>query len=359
MRKFSLLLFTFLLFTQFLSAQVIPAGKVVTTYITAKTLQNTAGENPTRRVSVYLPPDYEKSAKRYPVIYFLHGFFWSDSLLVNQDHINHIFDRAIYLQKIKPVIVVMPDESTVFKGSFYANSKSSGNWSDFTSIELVDFIDKHYRTIIDKDSRGISGHSMGGNGALRNAILYPDVFSSVYALSPGVLDARYFALTEIELYKNLDVTKKTEDLLKPENSRTNIIIAIARAYNGNEKNPPFYADFPFSFENDQLKADASVLQAMKNHSTSELPFSHYKNLRKLKAIKFDWGRNDEFRHIPPTCMDFSKTLEMMKIKHEAEEYIGTHGSEVSKENGRIENSMLPFFNIHLKFESNQQPRSSL
>jgi hypothetical protein len=105
-------------------------GKIVTTYITAKTLQNSAGENPKRRVTVYLPPDYEKSSKRYPVIYFLHGFFWSDSLLVSNDKINHIFDRAIYSKKIKPVIVVMPDESTVFKGSFYANSKSSGNWSD-------------------------------------------------------------------------------------------------------------------------------------------------------------------------------------------------------------------------------------
>ena len=118
MKKLSLLLFAFLLFTQFLPAQAIPAGKVVTTYITAKTLKNNAGENPKRRVSVYLPPDYDKSAKRYPVIYFLHGFFWSDSLLVNSDHINHIFDRAIHLQKIKPVIIVMPDECTVFQGSF-------------------------------------------------------------------------------------------------------------------------------------------------------------------------------------------------------------------------------------------------
>ncbi|MCW3167609.1 hypothetical protein OMO38_03625 [Chryseobacterium sp. 09-1422] len=41
---------------------------------------------------------------------------------------------------------------------------------------------------------------------------------------------------------------------------------------------------------------------------------------------------------------------MLHIKHEAEEYIGTHGSEVSKKNGRIENQMLPYFNEHLKFE---------
>lgn len=350
MKKGGFIILTFVLMIQSFRAQNIPEGKVVTTYITAKTLQNKAGENSKRRVSVYLPPDYEKSSQRYPVIYFLHGFFWSDSLLVNSDRINHIIDRAINSKKIKPFIMVMPDESTVFKGSFYANSKSSGKWSDFTSVELVNFIDKNYRTIANKDSRGIAGHSMGGNGALRNAILHPEVFSSVYALSPGILDAQYFALSEIDLYKNIRQINEVKDLSKPENARANIIFAIARAYNGNENKPPFFADLPFSFDGDRLKINPSVVEELKKNSTSELPFSYYENLKKLKAIKFDWGRNDELKHIPPSCMNFSKTLEMLKIKHEAEEYIGTHGSEVSKENGRIENHLLPFFNANLKFE---------
>lgn len=350
MKKSAFIVILFIAFTQWIWAQKIPEGKVVTTYITAETLQNKAGENPKRRVTVYLPPDYDKSSKRYPVIYYLHGFFWSDSLLVANDKINHIIDRAISLKKIKPVIIVMPDESTVFKGSFYANSKSSGNWSDFTSIELVNHIDKNYRTIAHKDSRGIAGHSMGGNGALRNAFLHPEVFSSVYALSPGILDARYFAMTEIDMYKKVKNIRAIKDLSKPENARTNIIFAIARAYSGNENKPPFFADLPFSFDGENLNINASAAEELKKNSTSELPFSQYKNLKKLHAIKFDWGRNDELKHIPLTCMNLSKTLEMLKIKHEAEEYIGTHGSEVSRENGRIENQMLPFFNDHLKFE---------
>ncbi|MEF9480044.1 alpha/beta hydrolase-fold protein [Chryseobacterium sp. 1B4] len=350
MKRSAFLILIFVFLSQLFWAQKIPEGKVVTAYITARTLQNKAGENPKRRVTIYLPPNYEKSSKRYPVIYFLHGFFWSDSLLVSRDKMNHIIDRAINAKKVKPVIMVMPDESTVFKGSFYANSKSSGNWSDFTSIELVNFIDKNYRTIADKESRGISGHSMGGNGALRNAFLHPEVFSSVYALSPGIIDAQFFTLNEIDLYKNLNSIKDISDLSKREHARTNIIFAIARAYNGNENKPPFYADFPYSFEGDELKVNAAVAQELKKNSTSELIFSHYENIKKLKAIKFDWGRNDELKHIPISCMNLSKNLEMLKIKHEAEEYIGTHGSEVSKENGRIENQMLPFFNEHLTFE---------
>lgn len=338
----------FSLFMNLIFSQNIKKGTVITTQIKAESLKNIAGENPERRVTIYLPPDYEKSNKRYPVLYYLHGFFWSDSLLVNNDKINQIFDRAIGLGKIKPVIVVMPDESTVYKGSFYANSKSAGNWSDFTSIELVNFIDENYKTIANKESRGIAGHSMGGNGALRNAFLHPEIFSSVYALSPGILDAQYFAMTEIDLYKNLKNIKEPKDLSKPENARTNIIFAIARAYNANEK-APFYADFPFSFEGDELKINPDVAEELKKNSTSELIFSHYENIKKLKAIKFDWGRNDELTHIPPSCKNLSKNLEMLKIKHEAEEYIGTHGSEVSKENGRIENEMLPFFSKNLEF----------
>jgi hypothetical protein len=344
--RYYILIFSF--FANFIFAQNIKKGTIVTAHIKAQTLKNIAGENPERRVTVYLPPDYEKSDRRYPVIYYLHGFFWSDSQLVESDKINQIFDRAIGFGKIKPVIVVMPDESTIYKGSFYANSKSAGNWSDFTSVELPNFFDKNYRTIAKKESRGIAGHSMGGNGALRNAFLHPDIFSSVYALSPGILDAQYFAMTEIDLYKNLKNIKEPKDLSKPENARTNIIFAIARAYNANDK-APFYADFPFSFAGEELKINASVVAELKKNSTSELIFSQYENIKKLKAIKFDWGRNDELAHIPPSCKSLSKNLEMLKIKHEAEEYIGTHGSEVSKENGRIENEMLPFFNQNLEF----------
>ncbi|MGK4567764.1 hypothetical protein [Flavobacterium sp. 3HN19-14] len=61
------------------------------------------------------------------------------------------------------------------------------------------------------------------------------------------------------------------------------------------------------------------------------------------------GRNDQFKHIPRTCLAFSKKLEQLGIMHYAEEYIGTHGNKVSSEDGRILNEMLPFFNENLDF----------
>jgi enterochelin esterase-like enzyme len=94
-------------------------------------------------------------------------------------------DKAIAQGKIKPVIVVIPNHYTNYRGSWYTNSPLGGKWADFTAIDLVSHIDKNYRTIPDRNSRGITGHSMGGFGAIRLGMLFPDVFSAVYGLSPA------------------------------------------------------------------------------------------------------------------------------------------------------------------------------
>ena len=164
-----------------------PAGIVVVDRLYSAALENNGGENPTRRVTVYLPAGYENSDDRYPVIYYLHGFTWSDSLQIARTHFDKLLDKAIAKGIIKPVIVVMPDQYTLYRGSWYANSSLTGNWSDFTAKDLVTYVDQNYRSIPDRESRGIAGHSMGGQGAIRIGMLFPDVFASVYGLSPATL----------------------------------------------------------------------------------------------------------------------------------------------------------------------------
>ena len=164
-------------------------GTVVVDHLYSARLENEAGEDPTRRVTIYLPPGYENSGQRYPVIYYLHGFTWSDSLMVAVDKFDQLLDRAISTHRIRPVIVVMPDEYTRFRGSFYTNSTFTGDWADFTGRDLVKYMDENYRTLPQREARGVAGHSMGGQGAIKMGMLFPGVFSSVYALSPAVLDA--------------------------------------------------------------------------------------------------------------------------------------------------------------------------
>ena len=74
------------------------------------------------------------------------------------------------------------------------------------------------------------------------------------------------------------------------------------------------------------------------------------NIKKLKAIKLDWGRDDFFTHIPTASSVFSEKLEDLGIKHFAEEYNGSHMDKVYTNDGRFINEMLPFFNTYLKFE---------
>ena len=216
-----------------------PKGKVIVERITSQSLQNNGGENPTRRVTIYLPPDYDGTTNRYPVIYYLHGFTWSDSLQIASDHFDELLDKAIGTGKIRPIIAVMPNEYTLYRGSFYTNSSLTGNWADFTAKDLVEYVDKRYRTIPSKEARGISGHSMGGYGAIKLGMMFSDVYSSVYALSPGVLGlAKEFGPTGMA-YRRAQQILTMNELVSGTEFEANVVVAMGRAFSPNPNKPPF------------------------------------------------------------------------------------------------------------------------
>src|SRR5699024_4087123 len=86
------------------------------------------------------------------------------------------------------MIIVMPNAYNSFKGSMYASSATIGDWETFIAKELVAYIDSNYRTLPYVKSRGLAGHSMGGYGTIRLGMKYPEVFSSIYMLSPCCMD---------------------------------------------------------------------------------------------------------------------------------------------------------------------------
>lgn len=319
-------------------------GTVITKVIHSKALQNTGGENADRRISVYLPPGYDQSNKRYPVIYYLHGFMDTDSI---RPAMKNILDMAITKNKIRPYILVIANHYTVFSGSFYSNSSLIGNWSEFEAVELVDYMDKNFRTIPQRDARGIGGHSMGGYGALKIAMLYPDVFSSTYALSPGLLAFVKEFGPNSDSFKQLAAIKTKEELDKTYYPR--VIAAVARAWSPNAAKAPFYFDLPFNYVGDSLEVDTVVYEKWRKNMPLYMVDSYAANLKKLKAIKLDWGRNDAPR-FPLQCGMFSQELENHGIEHYAEEYIGTHVNKIWTTDGRVLNDMLPFFNDYLLFE---------
>ncbi len=318
-------------------------GKVVSFTLNSKALQNTGGEDPNRKVSVYLPPNYDASTQRYPVIYYLHGFMGKDNIF---PQMQKILDEGIARQKIKPFIFVQADQYTIFEGSFYSNSSLTGNWDEFESKELVEYMDKNYRTLATRESRGIAGHSMGGYGAFKIGMLHPEVFSSIYALSPGLLAMVKEFGPNSTSFKDVQNVKTVEDLKKTYYPK--VLVAVGRAWSPNPNKPPFFCDFPFSYEGDKMIVNQSILEKWEANMPVYMVDKYADNLRKMTAIKLDWGRNDSPR-FPVQIGMLSQRLENLGINHFSEEYIGDHGNKIWTMDGRVLNDLLPFFNDYLKF----------
>jgi pimeloyl-ACP methyl ester carboxylesterase len=145
---------------------------------------NLTGENEEQPIAVYLPPSYHQGDKRYPVVYFLPGFGESyiDYAVFKDD-----FDRLIAEGKSKEFIFVSIAGRNSLGGSFFVNSPVTGNWEDFVTRDVIAYVDAAYRTEADVGGRALSGFSMGGYGAVNIGLRHPDLFSVVYAQSPGLM----------------------------------------------------------------------------------------------------------------------------------------------------------------------------
>jgi enterochelin esterase-like enzyme len=140
------------------------------------------GEND-HSVRVYLPPSYfdpDSSAKRYPVVFLLHGWPGGDGNWSGQGHADETLDTLIDEHRIPELIAVIPSGNGhgMLGRSLYVNATDGGsNMADFISRDLIGWADSTMRTIRDRRARGIIGLSDGGTGALNLTFRHPDLFS--------------------------------------------------------------------------------------------------------------------------------------------------------------------------------------
>lgn len=137
------------------------------------------------RYGLYLPPSYYNSpAKKYPVLYFLHGLNENEMRWSTRGQTDLMLDRMVAGGKIGEFIVAVPFGAV----SFYTNTRDGNEkWEDAIVTEFVPAIESAYRVNASRTTRGISGISMGGYGALKIAMKHPDVFASVSAHSPVLI----------------------------------------------------------------------------------------------------------------------------------------------------------------------------
>ena len=300
---------------------------------------NLEGDAVDRDVLVFLPPSYTKEkSRRYPVVYALHGYSIGAEQWSKEIHAPQTIEGA-FAQGAKEVIVVLPDSKTIHNGSMYSSSVTTGDFERFIARDVVAYIDAHYRTLPNRLSRGLVGHSMGGYGATRIGMKHADVFGSLYIMSPCCLSPRQAGPANAEMEKTLAEVKTAEDSAKlPFPARAQL--AAAAAWSPNPKNPPLYLDL--ARKNGEVQPDVLARWA----ANSPLAFfdQYVANLRMYRAISIDVGDKDGLR------VDSGKLHDAMDkygIANGFEIYPGTHTSAVAV---RFQTQVMPFFSEHLCFE---------
>ena len=161
----------------------IERGKITSPGLT----NNLFGDTATRPYAVYLPPSYDTTQKRYPVIFVLHGFPGDENSLLVDSQV--ALNSMIRQRTIGEMIAVFVNGNNRLGGSFYLSSPVIGDNETYISRDLVGLIDTRYRTLAARESRGIQGFSIGGWGAMHLALKFPEIYSVVVAES-GTYDSR-------------------------------------------------------------------------------------------------------------------------------------------------------------------------
>ncbi len=301
---------------------------------------NLEGNAVDRDVLVFLPPSYAKeTSRRYAVVYALHGYSIGAEQWTHEIHVPQTIEGA-FAQGAQEMIVVLPDSKTVHNGSMYSSSVTTGDFEKFIAHDLVAYIDTHYRTIPERTSRGLVGHSMGGYGASRIGMKHPDVFGSLYIMSPCCLSARVGGPVNPEMEKTLEAVKTPEDSAKlPFFARAQL--ASAAAWSPDPKNPPLYLDLPMKDGAPQ----AEVLAKWAANAPLAFVDQYIGNLKQYRAIAMDVGDQDGLRVDAGKLHD---VFDKYGIANSFEIYPGTHTSAVAD---RFQNHVMTFFNQNLCFKA--------
>lgn len=303
--------------------------------ITSQALaDNLVGDPATRDFLVYLPLGYKTSDKRYPVVYVLHwytGDEWTFTLMTLD------LDEMIAKGEAQEMILVFVDASNKFGGSMYLSSPTIGDYESYIVRELVDHIDANYRTLPARESRGVTGCSMGGGGSIHLALKYPEVFSVAAAVS-GTYDyeqdpawdrvKKYFWRTpeDFEDFSTLNLDARW-------------LIAIAAGAASNPDKPPFYLDMPFEEVDGEVQIVPDVWEKVNAVSPGHDVPGYLDQPVRLRGLMIYHGEHDGFAPVEPV-RDFDKNLTEQGVEHE---YLEVNGNHCNLDNAPV----LQFMSDHL------------
>ncbi len=194
------------------SVNNVPHGSVTRCWYNSPTL------NMKRRLTIYTPAGYETGNKKYPVLYLLHGMGGDEEAWIALGRTAQILDNLIAQGKAKPMIVVMPNgnvdheaapgESSLgmIKPTMQLPKTMEGSMEE-SFPDIVNFVDRNYRTVKAKSGRAIAGLSMGGFHSLHISKQYPDMFNYIGLFSAAIMPNEK---VKSPIYDNMEAKLKTQ-----------------------------------------------------------------------------------------------------------------------------------------------------
>lgn len=267
---------------------------------------------------IVLPPSYESNPdSTYPSIYFLHGFgldySWYGSVV-------SVFEDMMASGEIRESILIKPDGFVIpYLGSMYTNSDYNGQFEDYIVQDLISHIDGSYNTIDNSSYRAIMGHSMGGYGAVKLSIKFPELFQ-VAASHSGPI-----AIENI-IPDLLPVLLAETGILgyQPWNGTVSLFMySASAAFSPNVDDWPYYVDLPVDYYGNVID---EVWDLWLGHDALTLA---QENLANIQSIRFymDCGDQDDYLFYNHST-SFSEFLDEVNINHVYETYPGDHFTEV-------------------------------
>jgi enterochelin esterase-like enzyme len=297
---------------------------------------NLEGNTADRTVLVVTPPGYdEHPERRYPVVYFLHGYWATPQMYQDMVH----FEQAVQgaSEAGNDVILVMPDGHSALKGGFYSTGPTVGDYENMVAHDLVGWVDANLRTIPNADSRGLAGHSMGGYGTIRVAMKHPDVFSNIYMMSACCLPPMEMTAEQaraIEAMTPADVEAAQFGQLAP--------LSTLATWSPDPTANGFLKVETGLREDGTI--DPLVNQRLAANSPLVMLPQYLRPLHELEGFAIDIGDED---FLLEGNRAFMRELDRFGVTYEFELYEGDHGNRIAE---RIRTDVLPFFGNHLDRE---------
>jgi hypothetical protein len=314
---------------------------------------NPLGDPARRPLYVYRPPGVELDHPRgLPVVYVIQGYTGQLDIWLNRTALEltmvERLDAMFAAGDCPDALVVFVDCWTSYGGSQFLNSLALGRYQDYLCDEVVAFVDERYPTRADRESRGLSGKSSGGYGAMVVPMLRPDVFGALASHAGDALfEACYipeFPLVARRLRDDFDGSYEVffERLARTDHMEwetwgpTLEMYGYAAAYSPDPASPG-KALLPFDIATARLHDD--VWAQWLDKDPVRMAPAHADALRSLRRVYLDAGRKDEY-FLDLGATAFAAELDALGVAHTLELFDAKHGGIIYRYPGAIRELVL-------------------